>query len=219
MTPVDTDPAGLPPWTREQVAVVLTLLFGAGRRGGPDTTAAAAALGVSRRSVQRWLHPGPGPTPAISAAHLAQVHALARPDEAVLRDEQRTADYAHDALARIALPRGRGVLPAWRQQQWLDQHLVTVTELEQGIQQVSLTRLTSRAQQRGERTKHGPVVDYLVVATRFHAQLLAHQLLQELTPWRVRGRALAPKQGATRTWLPDAPTVDLAGLAVAHGLR
>ncbi|SHN88961.1 hypothetical protein SAMN05660350_04953, partial [Geodermatophilus obscurus] len=158
-------------------------------------------------------------TPAISAAHLAQVHALARPDEAVLRDEQRTADYARDALARITLPKGRGVLSAWRQQQWLDQHLIVVTELERGIRQVSLTRLTSRAQQRGERTKHGTVVDFLVVASRFHAQLLTHQLLQQLAPWRVRGRALAPRQGATRTWLPGAPQVDLAGLAVTTGLR
>ena len=36
---------------------------------------------------------------------------------------------------------------------------------------------------------------------------------------RVRGRALAPKQGSTRTWLPGAPDVDLDELAATHGLR
>ena len=215
----NNDPADAPPaWTRDQLAVALLMLFGPARRGGPDTAAAAAELGVSRRTVQRWLR-GPADARApMSAAHAATVQALAGVDEQVRRDEQRTAGYARDALERIALPKGRGVLPAWREQQWLDQHLVTITELDHGVLQASLTRVTSRSRDRGK-PNSGTVVAFCVVASRFHAQLLVHELLALLGPWRIRGRALAPKQGATRTWLPGAPDVDLGELAVTHGLR
>jgi hypothetical protein len=210
----------LPSWTSAQLAVVLGVLFGVGRRGGPDTAAAAAELGVSRRSVQRWLRPGTGGTQRMSATHLDQVFELAVPGEDVRRDEARSAAYARDALERIALPKGRGVLPAWRDQQWLDQHVVTVVDLHDvGLRQISLTRVSSRTQERGERTRVGTLVDFCVVATRFHAQLLVHAVLTEVDPWRVRGRARAPRQGATHTWLPDAPHSDLSGLAVARGLR
>ena len=205
-------------WTRDQLAVALLMLFGPTRRGGPDTAAAAAELGVSRRTVQRWLRPEADDRPPMSSAHAVQVQALAGLDEQLHRDEQRTAIYARDALARIALPKGRGVLPTWREQQWLDQHLVTITELHHGVRQVALTRVTSRSRDRGQ-PNSATVVAFCVVATRFHAQLLVHELLTLLGPWRIRGRALAPQQGATRTWLPGAPDVDLGELAVAHGLR
>jgi hypothetical protein len=210
----DHDPAEAPAaWTRDQLAVALLMLFGPARRGGPDTAAAAAELEVSRRTVQRWLR-GPADARApMSSAHAAAVRALAGIDEQVRRDEQRTAGYARDALERIALPKGRGVLPAWREQQWLDQHLVTITKLDHGVLQASLTRVTSRS-----RSRDGQVLAFRVVPTRFHAQLLVHEVLTAVGPWRVRGRALAPKQGATRTWLPDAPAVDLDELAAAHGL-
>lgn len=39
-------------------AEVLQDLFGAGRRGGPNTARAAAQLGVSRSTVQRWARSG-----------------------------------------------------------------------------------------------------------------------------------------------------------------
>jgi hypothetical protein len=209
----------LPTWTGEQLAVVLGVLFGVNKRGGPDTAAAATALGVSRRSVQRWLRSGAGGAVRMSKPHLEQVRDLAVPDDVVRRDEERAAAYTRDALERIALPKGRGVLQAWRDQHWLDQHLVTVIDLHLGLRQISLTRVTSRTQQRGERTRAGTLVDFCVVATRFHAQLLVHAVLAEVQPWRVRGRARAPRQGASHTWLPDAPHTDLSEMAVAHGLR
>ncbi|MCO7221536.1 hypothetical protein [Klenkia sp. PcliD-1-E] len=223
MTAGDTLPSAedrpLPTWTGEQLAVVLSVLFGVNKRGGPDTAAAATALEVSRRSVQRWLRSGTGGAVRMSKRHLEQVRDLAVPDDVVRRDEERAAAYARDALERIALPKGRGVLPAWRDQQWLDQHLVTVIDLHLGLRQISLTRVTSRTQQRGERTRAGTLLDFCVVATRFHAQLLVHAVLTEVQPWRVRGRARAPRQGASHTWLPDAPHTDLSAMAVAHGLR
>lgn len=42
---------------------VLRDLFGPGRGDGPDTAKAAQALGVSRRTVQRWMHDGLPNTP------------------------------------------------------------------------------------------------------------------------------------------------------------
>src|SRR5450759_1286974 len=43
-------------WTHHRLRVVLGVAFGVNARGRPDTAAAAVALGVSRRTVQRWLH-------------------------------------------------------------------------------------------------------------------------------------------------------------------
>ena len=46
-----------PVWTRSRLERVMCLRFGFGHdQVSPDTAAAAAAMGVTRRTVQRWLH-------------------------------------------------------------------------------------------------------------------------------------------------------------------
>ena len=55
-----------PRWTRARLERVMRLRFGTNRRGHADTAAAAAALGVSQRTVQRWLQGAHGR----SRAHL-----------------------------------------------------------------------------------------------------------------------------------------------------
>ena len=62
--------------TREPAATPATMvrdLFGVTRRGTPDTRAAAAQLGVSQRTVQRWIKLGM-PAKSAVAAGLAQQH-------------------------------------------------------------------------------------------------------------------------------------------------
>jgi transcriptional regulator with XRE-family HTH domain len=198
----------------------MTLVFGHTARGRLDTRAAAEDLGVSRRTVQRWLHGAADEPPAIPAARLAQIIELSRPDPEVLEQERRDAQYAREAIRSVALPRGRGILPAWRERQWIEPHLVAVVEVPRtglGLRQVAVTRVAGRALQ--DLHRRGQVLDFTTVETRFHATALAHELLRMLDPWRVQPPASLVKQAPTRTWVADAPTVDLSHLAVTHGLR
>ena len=53
---------------RPRAKRMLTYLFGKGPRGGPDTAKAAQGLGVSRRTIQRWVSDGLPKTPRSGAA-------------------------------------------------------------------------------------------------------------------------------------------------------
>lgn len=224
------DPAGGPPpdggsaaggetaWSRGRLRFVLALLSGTTPRGGPDTRAAAELFGVSQRSVQRWLRGADAAPAAIPAGRLQQVTRLALPDPEVLEQEQHAARYAREALARVALPKDRGVLPAWRERRWLEPHLVAVLELPRlGLRQIAVSRGGDRALR--ELRRRGEIVDFTVVATRFHANLLVHEVLDRLSPWRLQAPAALVKQGSTQTWTADAPAMNLDALAVTQGLR
>lgn len=211
-------PGAGPRWTVKQLAAVLSLSYGTGPRGGPDTAAAAEKLGVSRRTVQRWLHGTNRQRAQIPADRLAQI---TRPDPLVLRQETQAADFAREAIARIALPKGRGIDEAWRVQRWLEPHLVAVLEvaLIPGVlvRQVTVSRGHTKSMQALRR--RGQIADFTVVPTRFHATVLVHELLTQVGPWRVLPQMGTVAVGRTQTWSMSAPVVDLDQLAVAHGLR
>ncbi len=206
-----------PRWTHRRLRCVVGVAFGVNSRGQPHTATAAAALGVSQRTVQRWLHGTDRTLARLPAGRLEQIQAAVRPDPESLRQEEITARYAHDAIAASAAPAGTGVLPAWRQQKWLEPHLVAVLELAGGLRQVAITRASDRAMP--ELRKRGKVVSHTTLGTRFHATALAAALLTQLDPWRVMTPPGAVKQGRTQTWVADAPPVTLHDLAVTHRLR
>ncbi|WP_299040284.1 hypothetical protein [uncultured Pseudokineococcus sp.] len=108
----------------EHLAHALRLVFGHNRRrpSRPDLEAAAPALGISTRQLQRWLAGTATPSPA-STARLA---ALLRPSEEVRAREASDVDYARRASAAMALPRGRGIKPKWRLEGWHHKHTVYV---------------------------------------------------------------------------------------------
>lgn len=108
----------------EHLAHALRLVFGANRRrpSRPNVEAAAPALGISRRQLQRWL----AGTAIPSSASTVQLAALLRPSEAVRAREAADVDYARRASAAMALPRGRGIKPKWRQEGWHHKHTVYV---------------------------------------------------------------------------------------------
>ena len=208
-----------PRWTIKQLTAVLAVSFGTTPNGGADTAAAAAALGVSRRTVQRWLHGSNRQHARIPAARLAQI---TKPDPTVLRHEEQAAVYAREAIARVALPKGRGIDESWRRQRWLEPHLVAVLEvrvpeLRMKLRQVSVSRGSDRSLR--ELRRRGELVDFTIVPTRFHATALVHELLQIVRPWRVLPREDRVAQGRTHTWTVNAPAPDLAQLASTHGLR
>lgn len=212
------NPGAGPRWTVKQLAEVLALSYGAGPRGEPDTAATAAALGVSRRTVQRWLHGSNRQLAKIPADRLTQI---TRPDPLVLRQETQAATYARNAIARIALPKGRGVLEVWQVQRWLEPHLVAVLDVTVApgvlVRQATISRGHTKSMQALRR--RGQIADFTVVPTRFHATVLVHELLTLVGPWRVLPKVGTVKAGRTQTWSVTAPVVDLDQLAVTHGLR
>lgn len=211
-------PAAGPRWTVKQLAGVLALSYGASPAGGPNTAAAAVALGVSRRTVQRWLHGSNRQRARIPGKRLLQI---TRPDPVVLRQEEQAADYAREAIARIGLPKGRGVEDVWRVQRWLEQHLVAVLEVEVApgvvLRQASVSRGHTKSMQALRR--RGVIADFTVVPTRFHATVLVHELLARVQPYRVLPMPGTVSVGRTQTWSATAAVVDLGQLAVSLGLQ
>jgi hypothetical protein len=204
-----------PRWTRKRLEMMLRTCYGETERGGVDVAVVAMACGVSTRTVRRWLSGTNRQLAAIPSPRLAQLR-LPAPDSE-LRSQQQ-ADYARDAITSIALPKGRGILPAWRDRGWLDTHVVAIVDLAgKPWRQVVISNGSARSMK--EFRRRGSIVDLTTLPTRFHGVVLAHEVLQEVEPWRVHPRSEILPQGRTQVWSDDAPAVDLAVLAVARELK
>lgn len=188
------------------------LRFGVTAAGHVDTAAAAAALGVSRRTVQRWLHAHSGR----SLAHLPtqrreQLLALLQPSQETVAVEAQQARYALKAIGGLHLPRKVGVLPSWERQRWLEDHVVTVLEVrvrQLRIRQVAITRC--EPEKIADLKRRGRIVELVLVPTRFHATLVSHELLLHVGPWRFHASPEQVRQGFTTSWTVDAPRIKLA---------
>ncbi|MCX5046250.1 hypothetical protein OG921_24060 [Aldersonia sp. NBC_00410] len=208
----DEVPAG-PVWTRGRVAQLLRDCYGQTARGAVDVAAVARVENVSTRTVRRWIAGSDEAPAAIPAARLA---ALTTGGAAVEKHAAAKAEYAREAIRAIALPKGRGILPPWKRDGWLDQHLVMVLDLHAGPwRQVVLTRGGGRALT--ELRRRGEPIDVTTVATRFHADVLVHEVMNRMAPWQIQARFMTKGRG--QTWSEDAPKVDLSVLAVELGLR
>lgn len=207
-----------PTWTRARLERVMALRFGTTPTGHLDTKAVAAEMGVTPRTVQRWLHAAHGRSIAhIPPRRLARLLELLTPGEDVLVDEDKKARYAARAIADLGLGREMGVNPAWKKQRWLEQHLVVVLEIKVGrhkIRQLAVSR--AEVAKTSELKKRGAIVDQAVVPTKFHATILTHQVLADVRPWRFRAQPGQVLQGHTQSWLADAPDTNLT--ATFHAL-
>lgn len=199
-----------PLWTHARLVKVMLLRFGTSARGHVNVHTAGQALGVSPRTVQRWLAGSSGRAMAhIPPKRLEQLIVLLMPGEETLRDEAQTATYARKAIEQLQLPRNRGVLPSWKKQRWTEPHLVAVLAIKDaGIRQLAVTR--AGAKNHDELAKRGRIIDFAVVPSRFHATVLVHKVLTELGPWRFQAHPGDVKQGRTKAWLDDAPATSLA---------
>lgn len=210
---------GGPLWTRARLARVMGLRFGTNSLGHVDARAAADALGVSPRTVRRWLAGRSGRELAhIPPRRLRQLIEVLQPSVERRRDEQREADYARSAIEQLQLPRKMGVLPSWQKRQWTEPHMVAVIAIRTaGIRQLAVMR--SGAKTGATLRRRGTLLDFVVVPTRFHATVLVHQVLTDLSPWRFQAKPDSVLQGVTFAWLDDAPAVDLAATYTGLGLR
>jgi transposase len=194
-----------PRWTRARLARVLGARFGWSRRGGVDTRAVAAAMGVSQRTVQRWLHASGRQKAPIPAARLEQLRELLEPTPVHVRRQQQQALYAATALRHL---QSRAPLEAWTRQGWLEEHRVAIVEDHHKL----VRRIVSgrRDAEEFDSRRSGRILAHVVVPTRFHAQMVIDLVLAQVQEWRVDlHRSKSP---ATTTWFADAPPVDLAAL-------
>lgn len=204
-------------WTRGQLRVVLELTFGRTSAGHPNTLAAAKALKVSRRSVQRWIAGDAGDTPHLSPSHWASVLGASRPDDDAMENERGALNYAHTAIEGINRRRHKNVLPAWKKQGWLDPHMVVILDFPQfGFRQVASAKVTSRGF--SEVHRRGNLIEQRVVANKFAASILTYELLAAIDPWRLCVPADLVRQGRTWAWLADALAPTLNDLAVTNNL-
>ena len=201
-----------PTWTRARLLRVMSLRFGTAAHGGPNTAAAAEAMGVSQRTVQRWLHASHGRSLAhIPRKRLARLIELLQPEPGTVAREAQQARYATKAIGGLHLGRKAGVKPAWEKQRWLEPHLVVVLEIKVGtykIRQLAVAR--AEVAKTDDLKKRGKVVDQAVVPTRFHATVLTHKVLTDLGPWRFQAGDDQVLQGYTQAWLADGPETHLS---------
>lgn len=208
-----------PLWTRARLERVMRLRFGTNQRGHANTAAAADALGVSQRTVQRWLHGAHGRSRAhLPPVRLEQLIGLLLPSEDTRRREGHQAVYAAEAIEKLTLGKG-GARPVWQRQRWLEPHLVVVIETghrrDQRIRQIAVNRVSST---KNPIARRGTVIDQVVVPTRFHATVLVHHVLTALQPWRFQAGPGDVEAGFTQAWLADAPATQLGRDASHLGL-
>jgi len=206
-------PSAAPRWSRKKLIGMLLDCYGPNPRGGVDVDAVAAYASVAPSTVRRWISKRhlPSRRIAIPKRRLAQLQR--GPAEVERRNEQQYG-YALNALASIEDE--STILPAWREQGWLDPHTVAILAIHtKPWQQVAVTNGNERAV--GELRRRGAIVTSVTLPTRFHAQVLAHAVMVRQRSWRVHPAPPYLAAGRTQVWMADAPPVDLAALATELG--
>lgn len=225
--PLQLSPGGHPMWTRGQLEHRLVAAAGRSRgvlydeRRGPNTAVAGKYLGISERTVRRWLVGDPDEVVGMRPASREAVHLRLRPSERKLQQEQLDRAYALEALAELRLPKRRQRIPdAWRDEGWLAPHMVAVLDKPYlHARQITALRIGERNLQR--MNHRGQVLSFTEVPTWFHATVLLAAALEAVDVWRVRvpRSFLKYQQGENHCWMADAPEVNLGPLAVTNGLR
>lgn len=204
----------VPLWTRARLERVMRLRFGEAPRSGVDTVAVAEAMGVSRRTVQRWLHARSGRALShLPASRKQQLIDLLRPSQQRLQHEDDQQRYAAQVVLGLA-ERPDEVLPGWQQKRWLDPHLVVILEVQ--VTAHSRVRQVTSLRDENDRLKalgkRGRIVASVQVPTHFHGTLLINRVLHLVGPWRYQAQPKQVKRGWTATWTTDAPSVPLTDL-------
>lgn len=186
-------------WSAADLAHALWLALGPAPRGGPDLGAAAAALGVTRRSVQRWLSGTTHPTDA----HAAALRTLIAPPSQALRAQADEARWAREAAALIGAARGRGISPAWRARGWHRPHLMQVlAQPDLGVRRVEVVLADPV-----KRPSRGgwELVSSQAYPHRPAALVAKHELLEVHRARRVRIRPGLVSAGQHLCWLAASP--------------
>ena len=141
-------------YTPQLLGQLLACLYGTqeyrGQRHHPDTAAAAAALGVSRRTVQRWLRATDGAPAHIPAGRLAQLLGAAEVPATMRANEASMRTLAEQAQQMATTPGLRSVYrKTYAKRGWLDAHQVIVTaDRTLPLMRVSVARVGTPTQEK-----------------------------------------------------------------------
>lgn len=189
------------PWDDGRLGRVLSISYEAfGRRGRVNANVVAEQLKVSPSTVRRWVR-GPLPAP--------RREAIARrilPGDPALEQERRELEYAREALRDI-YGLDAPINEAWREQGWLEPHVLAVVELEKlGVCVPRIARADGDQKTRERmRAGGGVIIDQDVFPNRFAAQVAKSELLALVGPWRVVMPHGYITRGRTEAWLSEAP--------------
>jgi len=188
--------------------------YGPTPRGAVDVAAVADYTGVAPRTVRRWIAGCRHANMRRPAAPTSRIRQLQRGPQTVEIRNTQQYQYALAAIAKIR--DDQGILPAWRDRGWLDEHTVAIVEIHRKPwQQVVVTKANRRALD--ELRRRATIIDNIVMPTRFHAQVLAHTVMTRQQAWRIHPTPEQLTQGRTNVWMADAPAVYLAELADKAG--
>lgn len=219
-----------PPW----VALAI-LKYGASPHGGVNTAVMARRLRVSQRTVQRWLHDG---IPAKRERNLWRGWHPRRDLLSMEREKLRNALGAKDALK---VGRQRGILPSWRAQGFLEEHVVWIRQMgprrnripvlriqssrhdaDAGLRVLSwLETYTAAATALGEAgglpaefVEETGVRALIRVPTAFDGEIVKYSALHAAGDYRIRGRKIGV-MGSRHSlmWLDGGPEICLGDYA------
>lgn len=198
--------SGIDPWTITDLQVAVAAAFGTRRGGHPNVEPIAAALGVSPRSVQRWL--AGSNHPAIERR--AALRNLLLPDPGVLRRQERDAEVARIAVTAMNARRAKKATAHWRRQGWAERHLVQL--LSNDRRQICCVSLHLADQVKAPSLPGAwSAVETLSVPSRPRGVLVRAALLDSVAAFRIRvAPTFAPVP--TMCWLASAPRPSLLEL-------
>lgn len=208
-------------WSERRLSLVLAAALDSyNKLGNVDSIAAGRRLGVSQRTVQRWINEG------IPERRLADVIAVVRPPQGAFTQEAKDLKNDRNAIAMItSAPENAKSL--WGSLGWLDPHDLAIVQLRDApVRLVRLARkenasdaikrirqgrpLTPAAKDGLSRLRAGgDIVEILTFRTRFHASAARGELLEDVYPWRIQLPTQKLARGAGKAWLDEAPVKPL----------
>jgi len=213
-----TTPEG-PAWTKQRLAWACRISLTADRTDlRLPVGVLATELGISARTVRRWVHAAGTDMPAMGTQRWERIRQLLTPPPSQTRQECLDSAYALEAITTITSPDPDDVASGWRTRRWLEPHLVSTVALPAvGVLQLAIAR--AEPDRVTPLKRRGDLTDFTVVPTKFHATLLANQVLSSLAGWRIQPHPQRLPTGRSRCWADDAPSLDLAAAATSLGVR
>lgn len=196
--------------SQAQLRRALASCFSPSVRGPIVVEFVAEELGVTPRTVRRWVRDGGRTRAPIGRKALRQ---LQFGDALDARREAQKIDVAHRSLEQVRKARRRRDIPeSWRSQQWLAEHRVVVVEHRpQALRQVVFTHNHS-VRARDYEIK-GEIIASIVVPTRFDAVITCGAITDAMQQWRLTPAIEYMPLSRTRCWSTLAPAVELGDYA------
>lgn len=204
-------------WAGERFNVMLAAAIDSyNRLGNVDKSAASARLGVSSRTIQRWIRDG------IPDKRLSDVVSVVRPPQGAFVQEKN--DLINDWNAVDVIARNReGAHDLWGDRGWLEPHDLAIVELADAPVRTVRIANSSRATRLLRRLKAGhnlngeekrairelsaggQIIDILTFPNRFSASIARGEILNDVYAYRINLPEGKIKRGGSKAWLSEGP--------------